>query len=483
MLNLRRRGGSTDNRWDPDDVPFIVGGVCFVAVLLALFSFMLDFSALDVWTGLIVGLVLVGGSVPIFRWVARREGDDPWLFKVLFAALLAHMVFSMLRFAMIFVVYKGSADAGIYHEAGAIFARRLRDGQPLHPISIVNGFPVESQRIGDVTGIIYSITGPSVYAGFLIFSYICFWGQVMIVRAFKAAVPEGDHRRFALLVLFLPSLMFWPSSIGKEALMIGCLGVIVYGGALLLAPKPRLIGAVYFVVGSLLVLLVRPHVAVMSIAALVVAMAIGVIAGGMAGEQAGRGRALRIVGLVVLVALAGFASTRLSSMLNEFGDDTGTAGALSGTLDQTSIGNSEFVPAAITGPTRVPMGVVSVLFRPFPWEARNMNSLLAAAESLLLLGLLAVGWRRVLSFPALALKRPFLVFCAGYILLFSIGFSFIGNFGILARQRVQVIPIVLVLLALPPWHAKGLAAIASADRGEGDDDRYPVTVSSAGGVG
>ena len=33
------------------------------------------------------------------------------------------------------------------------------------------------------------------------------------------------RRRYALLVLFLPSLLFWPSSIGKEAWMTLALGL------------------------------------------------------------------------------------------------------------------------------------------------------------------------------------------------------------------------------------------------------------------
>jgi hypothetical protein len=37
----------------------------------------------------------------------------------------------------------------------------------------------------------------------------------------------------------------------------------------------------------------------------------------------------------------------------------------------------------------------------------------------------------------------------GYTLLFILAFSGFGNFGILARQRSQLFPLVLVALALP----------------------------------
>ncbi|MCZ7630515.1 MAG: hypothetical protein M5U19_16410 [Microthrixaceae bacterium] len=41
----------------------------------------------------------------------------------------------------------------------------------------------------------------------------------------------------------------------------------------------------------------------------------------------------------------------------------------------------------------------------------------------------------------MALRRPFIVFALAYVLLFAVGFSFIANFGILTRQRVQGLPV------------------------------------------
>lgn len=452
---MTRLGGRLDrgrmgSGMDPADRPIIVGGVVVVGLLLAVVAVMLDQSAIDVWTGAIVFLVLVSISVPMIQWVARKD-EDPRIFNLLLWALILHLLFALVRYFFIYAIYKGSADAGRYHEAGVTFSNRFRDGQPIHPIPIMEGFPVESQRIGDVTGVLYLITGPSAYAGFFVFSWLCFWGQVLIARAFKIAVPEGDYRRYTILVLFLPSLLFWPASIGKEALMIFCLGVIVYGGALLLGPKPQLKGGLYFVGGVVLVLLVRPHVALMSLGGLAVAMAVGSLASSnMTVRLGARGRVVRLVALAALLALSGVAvSVAGQSFAEKDGPGTDAGSALEKALTQSSTGNSEFQPVAVTGPAKVPAGVVSVLFRPFPWEARNPNSLLAAGESLILLVLVAMSWRRLATFPKMAVRRPFLVFCLVYVLAFSIGFSFLANFGILARQRVQVLPIVLVFLALP----------------------------------
>lgn len=440
---------SADNAWDAADRPLIIGGLVVVIAVLLACSVLVGLAALDVWSGVIVFLVIASAGVPVLRWVARQEGD-PWLFKVLYGGLIAKLAMSMVRYFVIFVVYDGNGDAGVYHEAGTTFARRFAEGIPIHPLPVISSFPVETQWIGDITGVVYTITSPSAYAGFFVFSAICYAGQVLILRGFRAAVPEGDHRRFAVLVLLLPSLLFWPSSLGKEAIMIGCLGLVIYGGALLLAPRPKLRGAAFFALGTVPLAFIRPHIAYMSFAALGLAVALGIIGGGGLSGASVRGRAVRISGLVVLLALSSFVGTR---MAERFADDTGsssTQSTLAGTTAATSQGGSEFRPLQISNPAHLPLGVPSVVFRPLPWEARSVNALIAAVEGLLLLGLFAASWRRLLTFPLLALRRPFLVFVGAYVVVFSVGFSYVANFGILARQRTQMLPMVLVLLALPP---------------------------------
>jgi hypothetical protein len=256
--------------------------------------------------------------------------------------------------------------------------------------------------------------------------------------------------------------------------MIFCLGVLAYGGALLLAPKPRPMGAVYFAAGLGLVLLVRPHIAAMSLAALILAMAVGALS--RSERLSAANRILRLAVLVGLLAAVSVVSTTLSSSFDE-GTDTNsvalsqsanpqgsTESQLEKTLQQTSIGKSEFTAPAVSTPLDLPWAVVSTLLRPFPWEARNLNSLIAAGEGALLGTLFLLSWKRLRGFPRLALKRPYLVFVSAYVLVFAIAFSYVGNFGILTRQRTQMLPAAIVLLALP---------VVARRRDEADDE--PVT--------
>ena len=65
------------------------------------------------------------------------------------------------------------------------------------------------------------------------------------------------------------------------------------------------------------------------------------------------------------------------------------------------------------------------------------------------------------------LHRPYLVFVATFTVVFITAFSFIGNFGILTRQRTQLLPLVFVFLAMPPMaRRRGLVASGHDEQSE-----------------
>ena len=90
-----------------------------------------------------------------------------------------------------------------------------------------------------VTGIIYALIGPTVAGGYLVYSWLAFWGIYFCYVAFRTALPAADHRRYAVLVFFLPSILFWPSAISKETPMILCTGLTLLGATRLLNRMSR----------------------------------------------------------------------------------------------------------------------------------------------------------------------------------------------------------------------------------------------------
>jgi hypothetical protein len=103
-----------------------------------------------------------------------------------------------------------------------------------------------------------------------------------------------------------------------------------------------------------------------------------------------------------------------------------------------------------------------VLFRPLPFEAHNQDSLIAAAEGLLLVAITAASWRRLARLPGRIIREPYVAYAVSMVLLFCFVFSVIANFGILTRQRTQVLPLYFVLLAIPA--AREVASTAREPR-------------------
>jgi hypothetical protein len=89
------------------------------------------------------------------------------------------------------------------------------------------------------------------------------------------------------------------------------------------------------------------------------------------------------------------------------------------------------------------------MFRPFPWEAGNAQALAAAREGVVLMAIFILSLPRLVRVPRFAVSRPYVAFALAYTALFVLAFSAIGNFGLLTRQRTQLLPFVLVLIAMP----------------------------------
>ena len=115
--------------------------------------------------------------------------------------------------------------------------------------------------------------------------------------------------------------------------------------------------------------------------------------------------------------------------------------------DRTAEGGSEFVPSIVDSPARAPLATVTVLFRPFVFETHNLQSLLAAIEGTALMIFCLVRFRWEWAAIRSLRRQPYVVFCLVYSFLFIVAYSSYANFGLLARQRVQLYPLFLVLLS------------------------------------
>jgi hypothetical protein len=129
-----------------------------------------------------------------------------------------------------------------------------------------------------------------------------------------------------------------------------------------------------------------------------------------------------------------------------------TSGAA--TLEQTAtrtakLGGSVFTPPLVRSPALAPLVPLTVLFRPHLLEAHNPQAVATAVENSVLFALSVARLPRAAAAVTGARGRPYLALALAYSVLFSGAFAGIANFGVLARQRVQLLPFYLALLSAP----------------------------------
>jgi hypothetical protein len=390
----------------------------------------------DQFGAILIALVLLVATVPLARHAARIE-SWPELSALLMGGMVLRLGGAIARYVVAYGLYGGVADASTYTQVAKQNYHAFRNFHVFTPnTSVFHGL------VPWINTVIYAIAGPTELGSFFVFAWFNFLGCYLFYRAFRIAFPEGDGRRYAYLVILLPSLLYWPSSLGKEGWMMLALGLASYGLARVLAG--RFGGYLALLAGLGAMLLVRPHLALIFLPAALLSFVLRRTTPGQRRPLA------RVVGVVVVVVASLVVVGKVQSYFGFTNLDVQTVTKeLNTTREQTAQGNSAFTPPNAQSPLGYPEAAVTVLFRPFPWEAKSVTVLVSSGEGLLLLGLAAASWRRLRRLPHFLVRNGYVMFSFVYCALFILAFANFSNFGILARERVQMLPLVLVMLALP----------------------------------
>jgi uncharacterized membrane protein len=442
------------------------GSIALAALLIGVISILPSITTYDTWGAVFIGPVLVLISLPALSRQARREGDRR-LFWLLLVALVLKLLGGILRDFVANEAYGGSTDATGYHGDGVRISANFQSGIFETDLDSLT----KTDFISFFTGLVYTFIGASRLGGYLFYSWLGFWGLYFFYRAFTIAVPEGKRRMYAYLLFFMPSLLFWPSGIGKEAWMVFALGIASFGAARLLTGRTWQ-GFAITIIGLWLAGIVRLHIAGM----LAVALAAGYLLRKPAGAIRRRGVVAKGLSLAAVAAVTIFLVLQAEQSLKESGIQTqaGITGALQDVAERTATGDSQFQPSVIRSPVRAPEAAFTVLFRPLPFEAHNAQALATAAETSLLLLLTVLRWRWVLAAVRSFRRQAYVGFALAYTAVFILAYSSIANLGILARQRVQLLPLFLVILCIPPRRKREVDASSVVAETATAPDRWDV---------
>ncbi len=391
----------------------------------------------DEWSAASLYLVVLAiGALPLYHLGIKRV--DPAFPATLFVlAFIIKILSGIARYWMVFDLYDGAADAPLYHEHGQILAQYFK----VFDFSIIETYTVRGEgttMLAHITGLLYTVMPVSMAGAFLFFAGLAFTGVVFCYRAARIAWPAANLGYYSLCVFFLPSILFWPAALGKDAWILCWSGVAVWGWASF-TRRNNLLGLLWIGLALLLLQLVRPHIA----AFLAIAMGAAYLLYSTRGQ---RSVLAWLVGGIVVVGLGIYMVQSGADFLEleELSTDALQA-RIEEQQQRTTQGGSRYETISIFTPTGLVMGLLTAAVRPFPWEANSLPILMTSLETM---GWLLFCWlqRRAFLHNLRTLRGdPVRSFAFFYACIMLLALTSMGNFGIVARQRVMALPFLWML--------------------------------------
>jgi len=380
----------------------------------------------------LVAVVIIFATVPIARKVADIEKDQG-LYGLLMAAMVTHLAFTLASLYVVNHIYHGVTDYTRYVNQGAILGRHFDRFDFTLPPNIATKV-LGDGSVSIAAGVVFAIVGVNKIAGFLVFSWLAFLATICFYRAFSVTFPEANRRRYAYLVFFLPSLLFWTSAISKEAMMFLSLGASAYGAALVLAQRRG--GVVFLVVGTIIGVYVRPQELLLFLGAFAIA---GVFR--RANKRSLRGiRRILVMGLQAALLIAAV------TLAQELGKHAPVFNLTK--LSQNNAGEASSIRYH-PGPAGYPRDIVTVLFDPLPYNAHGSTQKFAAFENTIILILILISLPRLRLLLRTAFLRPYVLLAVLYSAAWPYAFAALGNLGLIDRERIMLLPFLMIPLAIP----------------------------------
>ena len=437
-------------------VPALAAVIAAGAIVLGLASAFVP----DIALGVTLSPVVVGLLVYwVYRHVARHR-DAGFLVNYFSLGVALRVLAVGAQLVIGFYFYRGEVDfVGYWHYAQELFQKMVLEGQ-VHLLFddqyIKDQFYARSALI--VSGMVLLmmvLVGPNIIALFLLGVPVSAASAYIFYRAFEHMAPdEASRRRFAGFMWFFPSLAFWSVFLGKDVWIFFFMATTTFALARFLRAA-RMSTFLLLAVSLSVVTVLRPHVGATVLTAVVAALVFRPLP--MYGPLLYVRPVVRIALMAVLVsafmvvaemALQTVGVTALT--LQALADRAYLAHVgFAGTAGGSALGRviDESTPAAVA--MFIPLGVITLLFRPFLFEAHNVVALVAGIENLVFLGIFLVRLPSIWRAIRMVRREPLALYALVAFVFTSIALSFDWNLGAAQRHRTMVLPFLFMLLALP----------------------------------
>ncbi|MDQ1611726.1 MAG: hypothetical protein QOG00_1657 [Pyrinomonadaceae bacterium] len=370
--------------------------------------------------------------------IGKVVSDRRYLLQLFVAGLLVRMAVGSVIFSFELQSFFGG-DALTYDILGWDVLLYLRGQADLVVTddTVVWGMPY-------LVAAIYAIVGRNVLA-VQFFNAICGAAAAVVVYICAQHIFQNVRvaRVAALLVAFYPSLILWSSQALKDAPIVLLLAVAIM--ATLKLGEQLSIKYGVLLAGALLGLLsLRFYIFYMVAAAITGAFVIGMkrVTTQTFGRQfvvmAALGLTLTYVGVLRTASAQLGAYGNLETMQRSR-QDLATA--------QSAFGQDVDVSTTSGALSVIPLGMIYLLFAPFPWQMANLRQSITLPEMMLWWGsfpLLVLGGWFTLKYR-LRQALPIILFTTMLTLAYSI---FQGNVGTAYRQRSQLLIFYFIFVAV-----------------------------------
>lgn len=357
----------------------------------------------------LIGILLCLSALPFYPPARTTRG------LALFGALLILHVAASIAFYQ--YALTSSADAALYYLDETGLRRSEFQAGTIFTIKLVQW--------------IKASVGGTYLDLFLIFQAFGFWGLLLLQRCIEHAQRNfGDVITSApYWLLFLPGLHFWTGAIGKDAPLFCCISLAVWA-TIKLSTR-----AIWFALAVFVMLLFRPHIALLATASLAAGLFFGTKTNAIT----------KIVLIAVALAALGVVAGTVQEALVVDLSDPASVGAF---LERQQERSGWIEGATNLQSAYFPIRLFSLLFRPLFLDAGGVFGLISSVENLVyiaVIGFMVWNWREAAQLFRTGLEIRFATFFATVLTaLLTLTYY---NVGLGLRQKTMIMPALITVFA------------------------------------
>ncbi|MEP7221515.1 MAG: hypothetical protein ABI673_02480 [Novosphingobium sp.] len=358
-----------------------------------------------------IGFISILISFLAFAWASHEMTNRK--LALFLAIVILHIGAA---FVYYFYVQTNDADTRLYYFDPYEFAR--------------NEFAFGTVFVVDATQWLRGRIGGSYLDYFLLYQIFGTWGLAILLRSLEelGMVLKMEVPREVMALMFLPGMYFWTAAIGKDAPLFFCCSLAVWSS---LNVSGRW---AWFALAIGIMVLFRPHVALVSVGSLALSLVIG--------------RGVSGITRVTLIAIAAVAAVMLGRTLQaslnvDISSTSSIASFVETQTSQATMGTDDSLARAF-----FPIKLLSLLYRPFFIDTNGIFGLVASVQNIVMLYITYQLlknfrlWRDVFR-ESLPVRFATIYFLALFMML-ALAYY---NVGLGLRQREMATPAILLVFA------------------------------------